>query len=358
MGSGDDVFDEDEYLRSCVRPMRGSPKDLPLDLRRRYAVPVTSAVLDDPGHLRDRIAAVVGLWQQLRRSDLVSLSRVGTELLDGHERLLADHSVRLEDPVWWQAYRPPVPPPPAAVERSPTGPEIAGPGPTTPRSPDPGSTVRAPSPAADPTPVQAPTAPADPPSVPDRPTDLRAEHEGRAVRLSWIWPSWAGEAQVSWDGHVRRLTRNEVRSEGWWRSPELGTVETELTFTVAVRGTAPGRTEWSAAVAKTIAPPPLEVTYAVRRQRQWGARAYEVTLTTDRPPLTCEVVVVFAPSGHLPASAADGVELARLYLAWASTAAVVTVDRSRGSGWLRCFVRSTQQPVVLTDPDIATLRVV
>ncbi len=154
------------------------------------------------------------------------------------------------------------------------------------------------------------------------------------------------------------MDREKYRQNGFWRTA-LGShlTSSEIDFTVAVRGVTPDRRTWSLAVPVTAAAPRLEVNYTIRRLRHLTiARTYTVEITTDRPPVECEVVIGFSTADHLPESLDECVELDRAYLLYQRTTVQITVPRRRGPGWLRCFVAKGQD-VTLTDPHSETLRI-
>lgn len=351
-GEGDDHarFDAKSYHERVVRPLRATPRQIPGDLRLRYAVKPGLTERQLSTHLRE----VVEYWSA--RRELRDHSRaVYVALLDAHAALEADPDIDLHSPSWWLGYSPPVayPAPPSSPRPEPAPPGGGPPAPPTVLDPP----ANDPSPPADPLPARPPPAPTPPE---DGPLDVEAQRFGDIVRLSWVWPGWATQALVCWDGRRRTVDKEKLLPLGHWEitlGPQLA--EGEVEFTVAVRGNAAGRQAWTAAVPVTAPGPPLQVGYRVHRKvRLCWERRYRIELTTDRPPVACEIAVGFATTGHLPGSLEECKEIGRAYLGFQQTAVEVVLP-GPGPGWLRCFVVSEDEaaPVILIDPPTDTMRI-
>ena len=351
-GAGLASFDAARYHRDTVRPLRATPRRLPQDLRVRYHIHGTP----DDQALARHLDEVIGCWSERSREQPDYSRAVYVSLLKAHQDLLNNPAIRLHSAAWWAAYQAPLP----DAEPEPANPPLYD---------------VVPSPAA-PSPVAASLGqdlgrPLDKPSsdVPperavnsssDQVRGLRALRVGDDVELSWIWPGWATEALVSWDGGRIRSTvdREKYRPTGCWRvplSPALS--DGEVVFSVAVRGAATDRREWSEAVSVMAPGPRQEVTYKVRRLwYRFPSRAYTVAFRADRPPVRCDIMIGFSDTDAFPETAEACKEIDMAFLAYDMSTRLVTLPRSLGSGWLRCFL-VTGESITLKDPDISTLRI-
>jgi hypothetical protein len=352
-------------------------------LRVRYAIhdPQSDDVL--ARHLDE----VTGYWRERSHEQSEYSRAVYVALLNAHQDLLADPAIRLYSAAWWSAYQP-------------QGQDVA----TMPAKP--------PLSAADPSTVQCLTEPPEEPSsdvafesdatieppdataatsMPgvasgtflhdrsiadvsvsdgqltdggsiDQVRDLMASRIGDDIELSWIWPSWATTAAVSWDidgmPKSASVDREEYRPTGRWRmtlSP--GSADDIVEFSVVVRGAAHDRQAWSAAV-RVLSPRPYpEVTYKVRRLwHRFPCRTYKVYFYASRRPVMCEIMIGFSGSDALPETPAACEELDKAFLATEMSSRLVTLHRNLGRGWLRCFFVEGE-PITLKDPDVSTLRV-
>lgn len=380
-GDGSASFNAARYHHAIVRPLRAAPRRLPLDLRVRYDV---HGPLSDQALVR-HLDEVIGCWSERCREQPDYSRAVYVALLKAHQDLLTDPAVRLRSAAWWSAYRPPEPdamaepakPPlsdadPYTVERlgrlleKPSS-DVAAEGNAAINPLDAAVDTSTTGAASDASAVDVPIT--DAPAIDgqladyasaDRVRDPRALRIGDAVELSWVWPGWATEAIVYWDSdRIRRLVdREEYRKTGRWKvglSPELsyGGVE----FSVAVRGAAPNRREWSEAVSVTAPGPRQEVTYRVRRLwYRFPFRAYTVAFRTDRPPARCDIMIGFSPADAFPETTEACKKIDMAYLASDMSTRLVTLPRSLGSGWLRCFL-VVGESITLKDPDVSTLRI-
>ena len=340
-GHGDTGFDAQSYHRSVVGPLRAHPRQLPDDLRVRYALhdPLPDAML--AVHLE----TVTAYWTA--RRELPDHSQaVYAALLDAHAALLADPRVDLYSARWWAVYRPPEP---ATPRPDPPQAEQARPDPP---QPDPLQTDHA-----------QPVAAADPPAepVPDTPApsegphELIAERSGDVVSLSWIWPGWATEALVTWPGGHRAVDHETyLRAGSWTTTLTEDLADGEVAFCVAIRGVTSGRTAWSPAVCEKCPGPQIEVFYELRRLSRRGRR-YAVDFRTARPPATAEIAIAFSPTDHLPWSTEGCEILDQAYLRYQATTVQVELPGPRRPGYVRCFVLNG--PVTLIDPHPTTLRI-
>jgi len=379
---GSASFDAARYHRAIVRPLRATPRRLPLDLRVRYDIhgPLCDEVL--ARHLDE----VIGCWSERSREQPDYSRAVYVALLKAHQDLLTNPAVRLHSVAWWSAYQPPEPDAEAELANPPLSDvdlytvkhlgrpidrpssNVAAKGDTAVGPLDAAvdtSTTGAAgdAPAAD-TPIT------DTPAVDgqltddastDRVRDLRALRIGDDVELSWIWPGWATEAIVSWDSDRihRAVDREKYRQTGCWRtalSSELP--DGEVFFSLAVRGAAPKRQAWSEAVSVMAPGRRQEVTYRVRRLwYRFPSRAYTVAFRADRPPpVQCDIVIGFSGADAFPETTEACKEIGRAYLASDMSTLLVTLPRKLGSGWLRCFLVMGES-ITLKDPDVSTLRI-
>lgn len=334
-------YDPQRYYDEVVRGLRGRPRNLPADLRVRYALPVGLAGPD----LRAHVERVVADWTA--RVEDTREGEVYRALLTAHTETAADPHVELFSPDWWSRYRP-----------SPDAPSPqAEPPPVVPRAAPAPATVHDP-PSAAPRPVDpAPRAPAAQPVLDvDEPHGLTVRRFGDVAELGWVWPGWGVEAVVEWstgfpaaERHQARITRHEYEQRGCWRT-EVG--EEPASFTVSVGGvdrTAPALT------AELAAGSP-RVHYSISRLWWQGARDYRVTFTATRPPVQwCEIAIGFSRSASLP-DRDDLTPLASTPVISGVTSRTVTLPRRSGARWLRCVLVEGDE-VDLIDPDRELLRV-
>lgn len=365
------TFDATRYHRAVVRPLRANPRRLPRDLRVRYDV---NGPLSDHALAR-HLDEVIGYWSERSREQADYSRAVYVALLRAHQDLLTDPAVRLRSAAWWSTYQPPAP----DVAAGPASPPPSDVGPDAVERiglplEKPSSDVAAEGDAAvDPLDAAVVTsttgAAGDASSVDgqlaedasaDRVRDLRALRIGDDVELSWVWPSWATGAIVSWNSDSIRgsVDREKYRQTGRWRttlSPELSDGEVE--FSVAVRGAVPNRREWSEAVSVMAPGRRQEVTYRVRRLwHRFPFRAYAVSFRADRPPAWCDIMIGFSGADAFPETADACKRVDMAYLAGDMSTRLVTLPRSLGSGWLRCFL-VVGESITLRDPDVSTLRI-
>jgi hypothetical protein len=379
---GSASFDAARYHRDIVRPLRATPRQLPMDLRVRYDIhdPLSDEVL--ARHLDE----VIGCWLERSREQPDYSRAVYVALLNAHRDLLTDSAVRLGSAAWWSTYRPPErrtvtesTNPPLSDSNMDTVERLGRPLDTSssdilaqddPAVIDPlDDTVDTTTAGAAGDASVADTAITNASAIDrqlnddasaDRVRDLRALRIGDDVELSWVWPGWATEAIVSWDSErVRRsVYREKYRQTGRWRatlSPELS--DGEVMVSVAVRGSAPNRREWSEAVSVMAPRPRQVVTYRVRRLwYRFPSRAYTIMFHTDRPPAWCDIIIAFSGADAFPETTERCKEIAMAYLASDVSTRLIILPRSLGSGWLRCFL-VTDQSVILKDPDVSTLRI-
>ncbi|WP_232667025.1 hypothetical protein [Pseudonocardia sp. TRM90224] len=335
MRSGDpgeppeNVFDPALYHESVVRPLRATPRRIPNDLRVRYAI----SGQPERDALRAHLAAVVGYWRE--RLDRHDYSRaVYAQLVAAHERLEADPAVDLGAPLFWARYRAPAPDtahqeapaiPPPVIADSPAEPELAPP-------------------------VAV--------AVPHRGLDVRARRQGATVVLTWLWPPWATEALVEWDGNRRATSLSSYRTSGRW-SVELGPLIADIAveFTVAVRGPTEEHRAWSEAETVMVPGPRGRVGYTVTRLR---GRTYRIEFHADRPVAAeCRFISGFAATDFLPWSAEMCTRtFETAYLINDRTSVEFTLNRDEKAGFVRAFlVDDGSADVELIDPPIETLRI-
>jgi len=379
---GSASFDSARYHRDVVRPLRATPRQLPMDLRVRYDIhdPLSDEVL--ARHLDE----VIGCWSERSREQPDYSRAVYVALLEAHQDLLTDPAVRLRSAPWWSTYRPPEPDtaaesthPPLSdsdldtVER--LGQPLDMPSSGVMAQDDPAvndpldATVDTTTAGVAGDASVADTAITNVPAIDrqladdasaDRVRDIRALRIGDDVELSWVWPGWATEAIVSWDSDRihRSVDREKYRQTGRWRatlSPELS--DGGVMVSVAVRGATPNRREWSEAVSVMAPRPRQVVTYRVRRLwYRFPSRAYTIVFRTDRPPAWCNIMIAFSGADAFPETTERCKEIAMAYLASDVSTRLVILPRSFGSGWLRCFL-VTGESVILKDPDVSTLRI-
>lgn len=330
-------YDPERYFDEVVRGLRGRPRDIPIDLRIRYAVP------KEPSRsaLRAHVEWVVADWTA--RVEDTRAGEVYRALVAAHTELMAEPHIELLSPRWWSRYRPPT-----------DAPEDEARPPPAERRGAPAPSLRDGAPPAAP----ARDAPAARPVLDvDEPSGLAVRRFGDVAELSWVWPGWGVEAVVEWSagfpgaaGQRTPVTRHEYEQRGCWRT-EIG--EESASFAVSVNGvdrTAP-------AMTATLAARSPQVHYSI--SRLWwrlGSRDYRVTFTSTRPPVQwCEIAIGFAGSANLP-ERDDLTPLLSTPVTPGVTTRVVTLPRGSGARWLRCVLVEGDE-VDLVDPDRELLRV-
>ncbi|MGH3692963.1 MAG: hypothetical protein ACRDRX_03005 [Pseudonocardiaceae bacterium] len=328
---------------------------------------------------------VIEYWSERSREQPDYSRAVYVAFLHAHRQLLTDPAVRLYSAAWWSTYQPPEP----DLAAEPATPPLTDADtsttrrcpPQTPEKPSSdvaseGDTVIEPldGAVAASTAGMAGTAPTvnvvitDAPTAEGQPTDgalvnhvhgLTATRIGDDIELSWLWPSWATTAIVSWGNHIRKLVdREEYRLTGRWRttlSPDLSYDRVE--FSVAVRGPDPNRREWSEAVRVMTPGPRQEVTYRVRRLRyRFPSRVYKISFRASPPPAFCEIAIGFSGSDALPETVDTCERVGMAYLASDMNTPPIILPRRLGSGWLRCFLVNGES-IILKHPDVRTLRI-
>ncbi|MGH3766066.1 MAG: hypothetical protein ACRDTX_13115 [Pseudonocardiaceae bacterium] len=378
--AGSASFDAAQYHHAIIRPLRGKSRRLPRDLRVRYDVHDPQSDQALAGHL-DK---VIGYWSERSHEQADYSHAVYVALLKAHQDLLTDPAVRLYSTAWWSTYQPSEP----DLAAKPAKPPLSDAGAYTQHLTQPlekpssnvaaeGDAVIEPLDAAVATSTtgmagDAPTVDGSMAAAPaadgqlteeasiNRVCGLTASRIGDTIELSWLWPNWATTAIVSWESDriSKSVDREEFRRTGRWQttvSPELS--DDRVEFSVAVRGASPNHREWSEAVRVLAPAPRQEVTYKVRRLwYRFPSRAYKVSFCVSRRPALCEIMIGFSGADALPENVDVCTKIDTAYLAADMSTRLVTLPRSLGRGWLRCFLVNGES-ITLKDPDVSTLRI-
>jgi hypothetical protein len=322
MGDGEPAdYDPEHYLDRVVRPLRLRPDLLPDDLTVRYAIPAIPPV-PSPEWIATHLRRVRDDWTS--RVEDTPQGAVYRSLLAADRALTGDPDVDLDSPSWWAAYVPRERP---LTEQRPAAPEPVAP---VARA----ATLAEPPAPPDPEPVQM---------------HLSAHRVGDEVELRWNWPGWGTHADVRWRERHIRVTRSEYKERGCWRHP-ISRHRVDVDVVVRGRG---GDTLMDAVVVDDRR---QEVRYTVRKLR-WppGTRDYELTFSTDEPPVEfCYVDVGWSGEELLPFETdpleriGDPVPIGEGKLRH-----VVTVPAE--ARWLLCVTEATS--IDLIPPDVEQLRV-
>lgn len=323
---GPGEYDPEQYLDRVARPLRMRPDLLPANLAVRYAMPPMPPV-PSADWIAAHLQRIIEDWKS--RVEETPQGAVYQSLLDADRALSVDPGVDLHSPSWWAAYDP-------WAEHS-TKPALAV------SEPEP---VGAAIPSAQaPTPLGPAAAEAEP-----EPAQLRlsAHRFGDEVELRWSWPTWGTHADVRWRERHVRVTRSEYKERGCWR---YAMSRHRLAVDVVVRG----RGAQTLADVVVVDDRRQEVRYSVRKRGWPGSRKYELTFSTEQPPVEfCMVDVGWSDADLLPLEKEQLVMIGdAVAIGGSQVHHVVTVPPE--AEWLCCVTDA--QTVDLVPPDVAQLRV-
>ena len=183
--------------------------------------------------------------------------------------------------------------------------------------------------------------------------DISALRLGDVVRLSWVWPGGATEAEVRWPGGERRYSRRIYDDEGGVtvRVGRGGTV-----IEVAAIYAHPGGELTAPAVRTSLAGQGFTMSYRIHRAGPLHPRQRVVEITAEQAGSLPPLVVVRATGRLPPDDPAEGQTVARVEPQPIAPGepVTVTVNVPRGAAWLACFVdprtAATAEDVLLFPP--------
>lgn len=166
---------------------------------------------------------------------------------------------------------------------------------------------------------------------------LTAERAHDSARLAWEWPDGAADAVIRWAGTQRRCSWRAYRDEGG-ATVTIGPAETRIEVRAVYPH--PGGPLTAPAVWTTVPARGVAVHYRIRRGGLRHRRHRTVEFVPERAVRLPAIVVVRTEGRYAPDDPAGGETLARVEPQDVTPEqhATVTVEVSRGRGWLACFV--------------------